>query len=54
MRQIQELTLERAKLQRQEGASRELESIERTLEQLRWRLADVARGQATDDLDSAA
>ena len=55
VRQIQELTRERAELRTRGGeASRRLESTERKLEELRCRLADVARRQATEHLGSAA
>lgn len=52
IRRIQALTLEIQELRRR-GAP-ELAARERTLEQLRWRLAAVARRTATDDLDAAA
>jgi hypothetical protein len=54
VRQIQALTLELHELQQREGGTPELHARERTLEQLRWRLAAVARRAATDDLDAAA
>jgi hypothetical protein len=54
VRRIQALTLELHDLRQRDGASAELQTKERTLEQLRWRLATVARGSATDDLSAAA
>jgi hypothetical protein len=53
VRRIQALTLELHELRRDGGAP-ELDAKERTLDQLRWRLATVARRTATDDLDAAA
>lgn len=50
VRQIQTLTLEVRQLQLRQGGAPELHAKERTLEQLRWRLAAVARRAATDDL----
>ena len=54
IRRVQALTLELAELRQQGRASRELEAKELTLEQLRWRLATVARRTAADDLGAAA
>jgi len=54
VRRIQALSLELEELRRREGGSPELHARERTLEQLRWRLAAVARRSASDDLDAAA
>ncbi len=54
VRQVQDLTLELAELQQQPGADLELEAKQRTLDQLRWRLASVARRTATNNLDAAA
>jgi hypothetical protein len=54
IRRIQALTLELQELRRREGGTPELEAKERTLEQLRLRLAAVARQAATDGLDAAA
>jgi hypothetical protein len=54
VRRIQELTLELQELRKQPGANPELEAKERTLDQLLWRLATVARREAHDDLDAAA
>ena len=54
VRRIQALSLELEELRRSEGGSPELHAKERTLEQLRWRLAAVARRSASDDLDAAA
>jgi hypothetical protein len=48
VRRIQALTVELHELERR-GASRlELEAKERTIEQLRWHLAAVARSAASD------
>jgi hypothetical protein len=54
IRAIQELTLELAQLRHEEHAGPELEAKERTLEQLRWRLAALARRLATEDFGAAA
>jgi hypothetical protein len=54
IRRIQALTLELAELREHGGATPELRAKERTLDQLRWRLASVARRTATDDLGGAA
>ncbi len=54
IRTIQELTLELAQLRHEEHAGPELEAKEHTLEQLRWRLAALARRLATDDFGAAA
>ncbi|HZB86774.1 MAG TPA: hypothetical protein VE289_09455 [Gaiellaceae bacterium] len=54
VRQIQTLTLELHELRQREGDNAELRAKERTLEQLRWRLAAVARRAATNDVDAAA
>ena len=54
IRRIQMLTLERDQLRQDEGADRELQAKERTLDQLHWRLATVARQTAVDDLGNAA
>jgi UDP-glucose 4-epimerase len=54
VRQIQALTLELHELRQREGDSAELRAKERTLEQLRWRLAAAARRAASDDLGAAA
>ena len=53
VRQIQALTLELRELRQGEADAAELERKERTLEQLRWRLATVARRAAADDYRSA-
>jgi hypothetical protein len=52
VRRIQALTLELHELRRRDAPG--LDAKERTLDQLRWRLANVARRAATDDLDAAA
>jgi hypothetical protein len=54
VQQIQALTLEVQELGQREAGTPELHAKQRTLEQLRWRLAAVARRTATDDLDAAA
>ena len=54
VRRIQALFLELEELRRREEGTPELRAKERTLEQLRWRLAAVARRTASDDLDAAA
>lgn len=54
VRRIQALFLELEELRRHEQRSPEIQAKERTLEQLRWRLAAVARRTASDDLDAAA
>jgi hypothetical protein len=54
IRAIQELTLELAQLRHEEHSGPELEAKEHTLEQLRWRLAALARRLATDDFGAAA
>lgn len=54
VRRIQALSLELEELRRREGGPPELQAKERTLEQLRWRLAAAARRSASDDLDDAA
>ena len=53
VRQIKALTLELEDLRRDGGANPGLQAKERTLEQLRRRLAAVARPTATDDLGNA-
>jgi hypothetical protein len=54
VRRIQALSLELEELRRREEDNRELRVREHALEQLRWRLAAVARRSASDDLDAAA
>jgi hypothetical protein len=54
IRAIQELTLELAQLRHSEHSGPELEAKEHTLEQLRWRLAALARRVASDDFGAAA
>ena len=55
LRQIQTLTAELDHLCRHAAADPpEVQARERTLEQLRWRLAAVARRTATDRLGNAA
>lgn len=54
VRRIQALTLELHELRQRDGSTAELHAKERTLEQLRWRLATVARRTASDDLSAAA
>ena len=54
VRRIQALFLELEELRRYEQRTPEIQAKERRLEQLRWRLAAVARRSACDDLDAAA
>jgi hypothetical protein len=54
VRRIQTLFLELEELRRYEQRTPEIQAKERRLEQLRWRLASVARRSASDDLDAAA
>ena len=54
VRRIQTLSLELEELRRYEQRTPEIQAKERRLEQLRWRLASVARRSASDDLDAAA
>ena len=54
VRRVQDLTFEVQEIRKQPGAGPELEAKERTLDQLLWRLATVARRTATNDLDAAA
>jgi hypothetical protein len=54
VRRIQTLTLEVQELKLRQRGTGELQAKERTLEQLRWRLAAVARRAATNDRDAAA
>ena len=54
VRRIQAVFLELEELRRREEDNPELRAKERALEQLRWRLAAVARRSASDDLDAAA
>lgn len=54
VRRIQALVLELEELRRHERRTPEIQAKERRLEQLRWRLAAVARRSASDNLDAAA
>ena len=54
VRRIQRLFLELDELRRHEQRTPEIQAKERGLEQLRWRLASLARRSASDDLDAAA
>lgn len=55
MRRIQTLVRELEELRRHEQrATPQIQAKEHRLEQLRWRLAVVARRSASDDLDAAA
>jgi hypothetical protein len=54
VRRIQGLFLELEELRRREAGPPELRAKERTLAQLRRRLAAVVRRSASDDLDAAA
>jgi hypothetical protein len=53
VRRIQALTLELEELRRSERDTPDLEAKERRLDQLRWRLATVARRSATDAQSAA-
>jgi hypothetical protein len=53
VRRIQVLTLELQELEKREQNTPELDTKQRTLEQLRWRLAALARHTATE-WDAAA
>jgi hypothetical protein len=54
VRQLRELARTRDELQARSAADSELEAVERAREQLRWRLAHVARRRANDELGDAA
>ena len=54
VRRIQALTLELEEPRRRELEQADVEAKERLLEQLRWRLASVARRAETDELGNAA
>ena len=54
VRRIQTLFLELEELRRHEQRTPGIQLKERRLEQLRWRLASLARRSASDDLDAAA
>ena len=54
VRQIQTLMAELDDLGRHAAANPEVQAKERTLEQLRWRLAAVVRRTATESLGNAA
>ena len=54
LRLIQALTLELQEPRRRELDHADVEAKERLLEQLRWRLAVVARRAASDELGTAA
>jgi hypothetical protein len=54
VRRIQADFLELEELRRCEQRTPAIQAKERRLEQLRWRLAAVARRSASDDLDAAA
>jgi hypothetical protein len=54
VRHIQALTLVVHELRQGEGKAAHLPAKEHELEQLRWRLAAVARRTATNGLDAAA
>jgi hypothetical protein len=53
IREIQELRLELDRLRQLEGDGAQMQAKERTLDQLRWRLAVVAR-RAANDMGAAA
>jgi hypothetical protein len=54
VRRIQTLTRELQERRARELDTAEVDAKARTLEQLRWRLANIARRTATDDLGNAA
>jgi hypothetical protein len=54
VQQLRELTSRRDELRACLGTSSDLEAAERALEQLRCRLAQVARRRANDELGDAA
>jgi hypothetical protein len=54
VRRLQALTLELRELRERKRDSAELEAKERALDQLRWRLANVARRAAAQDQGSPA
>ena len=54
VRQLRELVSRRDELRARSGAGSDLEEAEGALEQLRWRLAHVARHRANDELGNAA
>lgn len=54
VRRIQALTLELRTMQQLDGVEAELRAKERALEQLRWRLAVVARRAALENGGAAA
>ena len=54
VRRIEAVFQELEELRRYEQRTPEIQAKERRLEQLRWRLASVARRSASDDLDAAA
>jgi hypothetical protein len=54
VRRIQTLTVEINELRRRERETRELDARERELDNLRWRLAAVARRTAAGDRSAAA
>jgi hypothetical protein len=53
IREIQELRLELDRLRQLEGDGAQMQAKEHTLDQLRWRLAVVAR-RAANDIGAAA
>jgi hypothetical protein len=54
VRRIQTLTRELQERRARELDTADVDAKARTLEQLRWRLANIARRTATDDLGNAA
>jgi hypothetical protein len=54
IQEIQALKLELDTLRRNGGSASEVRARERTLDQLHWRLAAVARRSATNDVGAAA
>lgn len=53
VREIQQLTTERRRLRARGAAGAELEANERTLDELRWLLADAARRVAVEPASAA-
>jgi hypothetical protein len=54
VRQLRELASRRDELRERSGSGSDLEAAERAIEQLRWRLAHVARRGANDEPGNAA
>ena len=54
IREIQQLTAERRRLERRRAGGDELDTNEREIDELRWLLAEAARRAATDEPVRAA